>query len=169
MPLSEVAKAKQRKKWRSPRKHRSNERLAKAFDTRELAAALDDDDGAELPLNDLSNELLVEGFEAVGDLRSVRHTVPCVCKAWDELYLTEAASPLHETLARGRLSEGGRGDGAGRSSPWPRPRREGRGSGAGSSPPCRPCLEGYLMGREAPTGCAGCYDRLPSGGTTAEL
>jgi hypothetical protein len=28
----------------------------------------------------------------------VRHTVPLVCKAWDELYRSQGASPLHEML-----------------------------------------------------------------------
>ena len=65
-------------------KHRSNRTMADAFDTPELVAAL----GAvvaELTINDLPKELLVSIFIAVGDLRWVRHTVPCVCKYWAEL------------------------------------------------------------------------------------
>ena len=49
-------------------------------------------------INDLPKELLVSAYEAVDDLRYVRHTVPLVCKAWDELYRSQDASPLHETL-----------------------------------------------------------------------
>ena len=49
-------------------------------------------------LNDLPNDLLVSVFEAIGDLRYVRHTFPLVNKAWNELYCSQAASPLHETL-----------------------------------------------------------------------
>ena len=44
-------------------------------------------------INDLPKELLVSAFEAVDDLRYVRHTVPLVCKAWDELYRSQDASP----------------------------------------------------------------------------
>ena len=37
-------------------------------------------------------------FIAVADQRWVRHTVPLVCKEWAELYRSQDASPLHETL-----------------------------------------------------------------------
>ena len=72
--------------------------MAEAFDTRELAAALDGDAGAELTITDLPNDVLVSIFEAVGDLRYVSHTAPCVCKEWAELYRSQDARPLHETL-----------------------------------------------------------------------
>jgi hypothetical protein len=72
--------------------------LADAFDTLKLSAALDGDNGAELTITDLPNDGLMSVFEAVGDLRWVRHTIPCVCKEWDELYRSQDASPLHETL-----------------------------------------------------------------------
>ena len=73
--------------------------MTEAYDTRELIAALecrDDDD--KLTINDLSNDVLVSIFTALGNLGWVRRTVPCVCKAWNELYCSEDASPLHETL-----------------------------------------------------------------------
>ena len=70
--------------------------MAEAEDTLEPVAALDDAD--KFPLNDLPNDLLVSVFEAIGDLRYVRHTFSLVCKAWNELYCSQAASPLHETL-----------------------------------------------------------------------
>ena len=74
-----------------------------AFDARGLVAALNaaaDDDGSAKPLtiNDVPNDVLVSIFMAVGDLRWVRHTIPLVCKAWNELFLSKDASPLHETL-----------------------------------------------------------------------
>ncbi len=37
-------------------------------------------------------------FIAVEDQGRVRHTVTLVCKYWDELYRSQDASPLHETL-----------------------------------------------------------------------
>ena len=52
----------------------------------------------KFPLNDLPNDLLVSVFEAVGDLRWARRTVPLVCKAWAELERSQGASPPHETL-----------------------------------------------------------------------
>ena len=79
--------------------------MAEAFDTRELAAALDGDAGAELTITDLPNDVLVSIFEAVGDLRYVRHTAPCLCKEWAELYRSQDASPLHETLEVDFLEE----------------------------------------------------------------
>ena len=72
--------------------------MADANDTLELNAALDIDDGATFPLNDLPNDLLVSVFVTVRDLHWVRHTIPLVCKAWNELYRSQDASPLHETL-----------------------------------------------------------------------
>ena len=72
--------------------------MADAFDTLKLSAALDGDDGAELTITDLPNDGLMSVFEAVGDLRWVRHTIPCVCKGWAELYRSQDASPLHEKL-----------------------------------------------------------------------
>ena len=76
----------------------------KAFDTRELAAALNAPAGADagtpkpLTINDLPKEILVSIFIAVDDLIWVRHTFPRVCKWWNEIYLSKDASPLHETL-----------------------------------------------------------------------
>ena len=49
--------------------------MTEAFDTRELAAALDDDD-AKLTINDLPKELLVSIFIAVENQTWARHTVP---------------------------------------------------------------------------------------------
>jgi hypothetical protein len=72
--------------------------MDEAFDTRELAAALDDDAGAELTITDLPNDVLVSIFIAAGDSRWVRHTIPCVCKERAELYRSQDASPLHEKL-----------------------------------------------------------------------
>ena len=76
------------------------------------AADDDDDDVPKVPIddrpktiNDLPKELLVSAYEAVDDLRYVRHTVPLVCKAWDELYRSQDASPLHETLEVDLLKE----------------------------------------------------------------
>ena len=71
--------------------------MADAFDTLELAAALNDDD-RELTINDLPKELLVSIFIAVELPFWVRHTVSLVCKDWAELYCSKDASPLHETL-----------------------------------------------------------------------
>ena len=67
--------------------------MDEAFDTRELAAALDDDAGAELTITDLPNDVLVSIFIAAGDSRWVRHTIPCVCKERAELYRSQDASP----------------------------------------------------------------------------
>ena len=74
--------------------------MAEAFDTRELVEALKPEcnDADFFPLNKLPNDVLVSIFEAVEDQRWVRHTVPLVCKEWDELYRSKNASPLHETL-----------------------------------------------------------------------
>ena len=92
----------------------------KALDLRELGEALKDDGGGggngggskagpsststppqppkPLTINDLPKEMLVSIFMAIEDLRWVRHTIPLVCKAWNEIYLSKDASPLHETL-----------------------------------------------------------------------
>jgi hypothetical protein len=98
--LSEVAKQNSENPALSV-KHRSST-MAEPYDTRELAAALDDAkfpvDDRPKTINDLPKELLVSVFEAVDDLRWVSRTVLLVCKAWDELYRSQDASPLHETL-----------------------------------------------------------------------
>ena len=92
----------------------------KALDTRELSAALnldddDDDDGAAttagpsststpppppkpLTINDLPKEILVSVLIALNDQRWVRHNIPLVCKAWNEIFCSKDASPLHEAL-----------------------------------------------------------------------
>ena len=92
----------------------------KALDLRERGEALKDDGGGggngggskagpsststppqppkPLTINDLPKEMLVSIFMAIEDLRWVRHTIPLVCKAWNEIYLSKDASPLHETL-----------------------------------------------------------------------
>ena len=92
----------------------------KALDLRELGEALKDDGGGggngggskagpsststppqppkPLTINDLPKEMLVSIFMAIEDLRWVRQTIPLVCKAWNEIYLSKDASPLHETL-----------------------------------------------------------------------
>jgi len=74
--------------------------MAEARNTRELVEALSDSDDDEefFPLNDLPNDVLVSVFAAVKNQTWVRHTFPRVCKAWNELYCSENASPLHETL-----------------------------------------------------------------------
>ena len=75
-----------------------------AFDTRELGEALNADDGGGdgttklTTIKDLPKEILVSIFMAADDLFWVRHTFPCVCKAWNEIFCSEDASPLHETL-----------------------------------------------------------------------
>ena len=61
-----------------------------------------------LTIADLPHDQLVSIFMAIGDLRWVRHTVPCVCKEWNELYLSEDASPLHEALVVDFWEEGER-------------------------------------------------------------
>ena len=92
----------------------------KALDLRELGEALKDDGGGggngggskagpsststppqppkPLTINDLPKEMLVSIFMAIEDQTWVRWTVPLVCKAWNEIYLSKDASPLHETL-----------------------------------------------------------------------
>ena len=78
--------------------------MAEAFNTRELTASLGEDvpkfpiDDRPKAINDLPNDVLVSVFIAVADQRWVRHTVPLVCKEWAELYRSQDASPLHETL-----------------------------------------------------------------------
>ena len=94
VPLSEVAKTKQRKHRRPPKSIRSNERWPKRFDALELAAMLDDD-GAP---STIPKEPLVSIFIAVEDDFLVRHTVLGVCKGSAGLYRSKDASPLHETL-----------------------------------------------------------------------
>ena len=58
----------------------------------------DDDGSPKFPLNDLPNDVLVSVFAALNDPTWVRHNIPCVCKAWNELFHSQDASPLHETL-----------------------------------------------------------------------
>ena len=76
--------------------------MTEAFNTLDLAAALDDVkfplDDRPKTITDLPKELLVKIFEAIGDLRWVSHTIPLVCKEWAELYRSQDASPLHEPL-----------------------------------------------------------------------
>ena len=102
--LSESRKETQRQTPALSEKHRSNRTMDEANDALEPVAVLDNDvpkfpiGDRPKTINDLPKELLVSAFEAVDDLRYVRHTVPLVCKAWDELYRSQDASPLHETL-----------------------------------------------------------------------
>ena len=85
--------------------------MAEAFNTRELTASLGEDvpkfpiDDRPKAINDLPNDVLVSVFIAVADQRWVRHTVPLVCKEWAELYRSQDASPLHETLEVDFLEE----------------------------------------------------------------
>ena len=133
--LSESRKETQRQTPALSEKHRSNRTMDEANDALEPVAVLDNDvpkfpiGDRPKTINDLPKELLVSAFEAVDDLRYVRHTVPLVCKAWDELYRSQDASPLHETLEVDFTRE--------------------EVAGAGSSPPLCPRLEGHLVGREA--------------------
>ena len=102
--LSESRKETQRQTPALSEKHRSNRTMDEANDALEPVALLDNDvpkfpiGDRPKTINDLPKELLVSAYEAVDDLRYVRHTVPLVCKAWDELYRSQDASPLHETL-----------------------------------------------------------------------
>ena len=116
-------KGRTRKNPRSPtstsKKKKKKTMAEKAFDPRELGEALDaadadaDADSATtkagpsststsppkpLTIDDLPREILVSIFMAVGDLNWVRHNIPLVCKAWNEIYLSKDASPLHERL-----------------------------------------------------------------------
>ena len=87
----------------------------KPFDARELVEALSGDAAGEnatspsststpppppkpLTIEDLPKEILVSILMASEDPFWVRHTFPLVCKAWNELYLSKDASPLHEAL-----------------------------------------------------------------------
>jgi len=82
--------------------------MVEANDTLEPVAALDDDDDDDVPefpinglpktINDLPKELLVSVFIAFEDPILVMQPVPLVCKEWDEIYRSQDASPLHETL-----------------------------------------------------------------------
>lgn len=146
--LSEVTKEKQRKTPALFEKHRSNRAMAEASDNRgaqrlALVASLDDD-GAKFSLNDLPNDLLVSIFEAVGDPISVRHTVPLVCKAWDEVYCSQDTTPLNETLEVDFQKEPERAvvEG-GAAHPWPR--HEGRNTEEDSELFRSPRLEGLLV------------------------
>ena len=109
--LSESRKETQRQTPALSEKHRSNRTMDEANDALEPVAVLDNDvpkfpiGDRPKTINDLPKELLVSAFEAVDDLRYVRHTVPLVCKAWDELYRSQDASPLHETLEVDLLKE----------------------------------------------------------------
>ena len=83
-------------------------------------------------------------FEAVGDPISVRHTVPLVCKAWDEVYCSQDTTPLNETLEVDFQKEPERAvvEG-GAAHPWPR--HEGRNTEEDSEPFRSPRLEGLLV------------------------
>ena len=72
----------------------------KAFDTRgaRRRALVAERNADFFPLNDLPNDVLVSVFAAARAPTWVRRTFPCVCKAWNELYRSKDASPLHETL-----------------------------------------------------------------------
>ena len=75
----------------------------KASDPRKLAEATIDKNNAAaaakpLSINDLPKEMLVSIFMALGNQTEVRHTISRVCKAWNELYCSKDASPLHEEL-----------------------------------------------------------------------
>ena len=77
----------------------------KASNPRELAEATIDKNNAAataaakpLTINDLPKEMLVSIFMAVGNQNEVRDTIPRVCKAWNDLYCSKDASPLHEEL-----------------------------------------------------------------------
>ena len=71
---------------------------AEALDAHELVAALNAADAKPLTINDLPREVLVSIFMTFKDLIWVRHTMPLVCKEWNEIYFSKDASPLHETL-----------------------------------------------------------------------
>ena len=102
---SEVTNAKERKPALSE-KHieQTNKTMAEAYNTRgaqrRALAALSSTSTPSKPLtlNDVPNDVLVSIFVATNDPNWVRHTVPCVCKAWNELFCSKDASPLHETL-----------------------------------------------------------------------
>jgi len=91
--------------------------MVEANDILEPVAALDDDDDddddvPEFPINDLPKtindlpkELLVSVFIAFEDPILVMEPVPLVCKEWDEIYRSQDASPLHETLEVDLLTE----------------------------------------------------------------
>ena len=100
-----VQKQKKRKPALSDNKkvprRRRKKTMAEALDTRgaRLAAALNDADADEpRTINDLPKELLVSTFAATEDPWWVRHAIPLVCRGWAELYRSNDASPLHETL-----------------------------------------------------------------------
>ena len=116
---SERAKEKKRKRTLLDKSPRRGKTMAekKTFDTRELGEALSAAGAATagpsststptstpppppkpLTINDLPKEMLVSIFMALKDLRWVRHTIPLVCKAWNELYCSKDASPLHAEL-----------------------------------------------------------------------
>ena len=88
--------------------------MAEAYDTRgarrRALAALAASSSPSTPstplaLKDLPNDVLVSVFVASKDPHWVRHTIPLVCKAWTELYLSKDASPLHEKLVVDFLKE----------------------------------------------------------------
>ena len=100
--LSEGEKRKQRTPTHSD-KHVERKTMAEeALDALELGKALNaavvSGDAKPLTIADLPNDVLVTVFVAVDDNSWVRHTVPCVCKQWNELFRSKDASPLHETL-----------------------------------------------------------------------
>ena len=51
-----------------------------------------------LKLTDLPNDMLVTIFVAIVNPSWVRHNIPCVCKAFRDLYRSRDTSPLHERL-----------------------------------------------------------------------
>ena len=74
--------------------------VEESLDAHELVAALTAGaaDAKPLTIKDLPHDQLVSIFAATKDLTWVRHNVPLVCKAWNEIYCSRGASPLHETL-----------------------------------------------------------------------
>ena len=75
--------------------------MAEANDALDLPAALNAAAGggnARLTIKDLPKDVLVTVLVALKDQTWVRHNIPCVCKAWNEMYCSRDASPLHETL-----------------------------------------------------------------------
>ena len=87
--------------------------MAEANNTLEIVAAPTDADGdttmAEpsststpppppLTINDLPKEVLVSICVTINNPIWEKHTIPLVCKEWNEIYLSKDASPLHETL-----------------------------------------------------------------------
>ena len=68
-----------------------------SLDSDDDESSLDSDDD-EFTIDDLPREILVSILMATNDQTWVRHTVPRVCKEWNEIYRSRDASPLHELL-----------------------------------------------------------------------